>query len=263
MKKILALTLFLTLFVLNCEESEIIDSYNCRTADKEGCTSCYSDSYLSKSSKCVPYPSHCNVYHPTGGCLGCDIGYYLDASQTCQKGSKSNPCRPGYEYVEGVCRSVSTDSNCEGFDLSNACSSCKEGFYLDDNKKCQALTTPDCKTGNKYECTNCYAGFYLTSEKECKTNPPNCRRADTNGICYECRWTFELKADKTCQPLKTANCIKENEDGCTRCLPYFYLTPEKQCEAFPSNCLISYKRGECSVCFDDYKLDAEGKCIPK
>ncbi|KAM9328952.1 proprotein convertase subtilisin/kexin type 5 isoform 2-T2 [Gastrophryne carolinensis] len=192
----------------------------------------------------------------------CPSGHYSADKKRCKK------CFPNCETCVGS--------------RSDQCSSCKSGYYL--NEETNSCTT------------NCPDGFYLNENKNlCKKCNENCKTCTAADICTECKHGLSLQGSKcavTCEDGKyysvlkkecepchrlcatctgpgidnCINCAKEMlfEDGrcITSCSPEYYLAPSKAngfktCKRCDGSCLTCSGPGEknCTSCPEGYFLE--------
>ncbi|XP_056379292.1 proprotein convertase subtilisin/kexin type 5 isoform X1 [Hyla sarda] len=217
-----------------------------------------------------PGPHHCNdclhyyykAKNNTRICVSeCPSGHYFAEKKRCKK------CFPNCETCVGS--------------RSDQCTSCKPGYYL--NEETNSCTT------------NCPDGFYLNENKKlCRKCHENCKTCTSADNCTECRHGLSLQGSrcliscedgkyysmvkKECEPCHRScatcsgagidnciNCAKEMffEDGrcVTLCGSQYYIAPPKAngfktCKRCDGSCLSCSGPGDrnCTTCPDGYLL---------
>nr|DBA28043.1 TPA: hypothetical protein GDO54_008459 [Pyxicephalus adspersus] len=218
-----------------------------------------------------PGPHHCNdclhyyykAKNNTRICVSeCPMSHFSADKKRCKK------CYPTCETCLGS--------------RSDQCSSCKSGYFLNEE-------TNNCVT-------SCPDGFYLNDDKNlCKKCSENCKTCTSADICTECKHGLSLQGSKCavtcengkyysgikkeCEPCHRScatctgpgidnciNCAKEMlfEDGrcVTSCSSEYYLAPSKAsgfkiCKRCDGSCLTCSGPGErnCTSCPEGYLLE--------
>ena len=151
----------------NCHE------YN---EEQDQCESCL-DLYVSKNGRCVPRTApNCEAYHPTNdSCSEC-INHYTK--------NEDHMCEPD------------PNVKCTGYNGSNQCNSCENGYSLDAATNiCTPNTVAYCIQYEQHSrlCAACDEGFYLTNSRVClQNNVANCRIKKTidSETCVLCHFGF-------------------------------------------------------------------------
>ncbi|ESU42355.1 Variant-specific surface protein, partial [Giardia duodenalis] len=115
------------------------------------------------------------------GCQGADKELFMKQDQTCALCAATGS---GNDEGTANCKTCTKTSG-----NKPACNTCKEGYYLDSSKACQACTGKNCATCNDSDpskCASCKPGFFLkdTFSGECVL----CDNVDKGGIegCSTC-----------------------------------------------------------------------------
>ncbi|KAL4502619.1 hypothetical protein ABPG73_014376 [Tetrahymena malaccensis] len=202
----------------SCKDGFYLDKGKCKPClspcskcsnSETQCTDCISN-YKLESNQCKPVCDKscksCSNPVDSNSCLSCFDGYYLSGSQclkcnspcaTCvTNSSKCLTCQTGYQIsqknpntcepqCDSSCLTCSSNSN------PNACLSCPEGRYLENNqcKPCPgqyfnfsqcSKCSSNCKVcKDSYTCDICEDGYSLDSKKSCKQNTQS----------YKCHYT--------------------------------------------------------------------------
>ena len=144
------------------------------------------------------------------------------------KYSKSENCKTKEEWIQSIIKNnfdyqllliikhnIQNCFECEKSGNSVTCSECKEGYYRNNQGKCQSCNIDNCKTcqrsGMSFSCTTCKEGFTLTNNQ--------------------------------CQPNQNNNV----------CDPGYYKNPStSNCEQCPTHCAVCSDSATCSECFAPY-----------
>lgn len=180
-------------------------------------------------------PSKCGIE----GCIECDEYY---GCYTCTDG-----------YI---------DSENPNYGIDDA-------FYMICAKchtSCKTCETDYDQNGD--ECTSCHEGFYL-DQKRCKPCPTqNCYKCDGNNnkdhVCLQCKpgYTF---FENECKPCHTtcSECSGPEDYQCTKCAQgYVFYSPsedKKYCYQCDPNCKICQTFDKCNECKEGY-YEMNGKC---
>ena len=190
-------------------------------------------------------------------CLECIEGQYLSngkckkcggSCKTCSDVDKTQclTCYPN-TFLSGT-SCVSCNSNCmtcvDSASPAN-CTSCRDGFYLN-NFKCQKGCPQNCFTcSNLTTCTQCLSGYTVFTQKNstniiCAPCMSSCRTCAEGkpSTCLTCGEGFYL-AGTVCKPC-SRNCAECTSAGCTTCSTGFFITSEQTCG---QNCILP-----CATC---------------
>ncbi|ESU41420.1 Variant-specific surface protein [Giardia duodenalis] len=157
------------------------------------------------------------------GCQGIDKELFMKQDQTCALCAATGS---GNDEGTANCKTCTKTSG-----NKPACNTCKEGYYLDSSKACQACTGKNCATCNDSDpskCASCKPGFFL---KDAST-----------GECIACDSTPD-GGREGCSACSNTNAFK-----CTGCKP-------------------NYRRQQNGDASDDYTCtracgDSKGHCPP-
>ncbi|ELP93256.1 protein serine/threonine kinase, putative [Entamoeba invadens IP1] len=206
---------------------------NCTESRNNICIQCTSTLMVIKDGICVQYEGA--VLTTLISVIKCEPGYYT-MNGICYKCIQTHPhcltcdslkcfiCENGYDLKsDGMCY----DQNCETYNYVDVCITCKEGYLLDESKKCMTRID-NCSLQSLYTCYLCEEGHYLL-----------------NGICVSI----------------IANCLSNSNTGCIRCNPGYFLNSMKLCEKCQINCLTcGTSPSNCLSCHENTFL-FENKCI--
>ena len=187
------------------------------------------------------------------GCQGTDKELFMKDDTTCTLCAATGS---GNDEGTANCKTCTKTSG-----NKPVCDTCKEGYYLDSSKACQACTGANCATcteATKDKCDTCKPGFFLkdTSSGECVS----CDDTAKGGIdgCAECTNAGTFKCTK-CKPnyrqsgLDPVTCTKTCED-------------ETACGGTAGACgaIVINANGEmtyyCSLCADNSQYPIDGIC---
>jgi len=153
---------------------------------------------------------------------------------TCD-GVKCTACAYGYSNAAGICQFPTTSvKNCNSYSSATACSSCEEGYYLNNNA-CTAISIANCDVAatDRTKCLVCDNGKIphattggCTDGTACTL--ANCDRCLTATTCADCKTKFTLISPTsattpgTCVAETIAGCAIINAGNCIRCESDFY-----------------------------------------
>ncbi|ELP89031.1 protein serine/threonine kinase, putative [Entamoeba invadens IP1] len=206
---------------------------NCMESRNNMCLKCNNTLMVVKDGVCVLYEGA--YFTTTISVVTCNSGYYT-LNGICYQCTTRHPhclrcdytscyvCENGYEIQSGAqCLSQS----CQTYSSIGICLKCKEGYILDESKKCESRIDY-CSLQSSSTCYLCLDGYFLS-----------------NGICVSI----------------IANCLTNSNTGCVRCRPGYYLNSLKLCEKCQSNCLTcGTSPSNCLSCYEDAFL-SESRCI--
>lgn len=124
------------------------------------------------------------------------------------------------------------------------CLGCNNGFFLNNNKVCEACSADCLKCSSNTVCEECGGGNYLW-----------------NGGCVStCPTGTGKKKDFTCQFCKP-NCLSCSKDAesCESCKQDYFIAFGGGCEVCPTTCTKCLDFGKCEKCISEYKL-VDGVC---
>ena len=134
--------------------------------------------------------------------------------------------------------------NCDACTSYNKCTSCPDGFGLNNNEdKCINISD------NLYYKNSTDNLYYL-----CNYTLDNCEKCTNENECISCMMNY-VEINNLCYD-KIDNCKEYNNSGsCIKCLPGYNITEEEnKCEIIYKNCIKVDDDGICIKCKDNYKL---------
>jgi hypothetical protein len=222
---------------------------NCKTFQGEDCLACYPTYYL-KLGGCIPHNPLCKNSTLDGSCESCYEGYLLDEGD-CVVDASSNPnifdpfciringtdcnlCANGYFVDEnGTCSALSL--NCLAHDPNGTCLECLAGFILVSSNCIQ--TVDKCLDYSGEGCSECAKGYFL-KRGLCYQLDETCFFYDANGTCLECVATYYLINGSCVYPSLGFDplCTTYVNSFCTSCRKGSFLA-NYRCMAIDSNCM--------------------------
>ena len=224
----------------------------CKTCKKQGeCETCadgyYRDTDCEKcDTKCATCDTFSDGYYKEVYCTTCAQGYYpekvsyYDGAVRCQKTnlvgcliavgySECQTCMQGY-YKNGK-KCAKCDKSCLTCNVSDKCTSCEKGFYIDDSSLCSQCPENciDCTSGT--DCKECVDGYYKD-----------------NGICKKC--------DDSC-----SSC-KDGTNACIECNTGYFFNQLKRCIKCSDNCDECTNKTHCIDCASEFFIAPDGSCSP-
>ncbi|KAL4438372.1 hypothetical protein ABPG74_009411 [Tetrahymena malaccensis] len=211
----------------DCERGYKLDKYNniCIPA-------CRQNEFQDRNGDCVKCQSPCatcQIYD--NYCLSCIDGYaYDDLYKTCNP--KRNAC---HEHC----------GECSRFDDINACTTCKDGMYLQSGR-CQ-YCSESCQTCEKesYICTSCKKNEFLQNKQclQCHSSCLTCSGIATN--CTSCQEGYSVDP-------KTGICV----DSKPICNSNEYMDRDYKCQKCYEPCASCYYYpNRCTSCITGFKLN--------
>ena len=185
--------------------------------------------------------------------LNCSTGYHLE----------KNKCVSDKQCYE-LCKDCSESSTSE---TDQKCTSCIDGFNLDDKNNCvcpsgKEKSDKNCKNCtntcdkyilNKCDCESCPDGYFLNNLRcdKCDLSCSKCEGESTN--CTECKEGEFLENNKC------YNCTscKESIQGsckCKSCVDGYYLE-NYQCKECQNDCVTCSSASKCLSCGQFYFLE--------
>ncbi|KAL4438377.1 hypothetical protein ABPG74_009416 [Tetrahymena malaccensis] len=270
-------------------------SVNCSTCFGSSFNQCLScnNGYQLQGNQCVEFTCHSSCQSCSGPnanqCTSCTFGKYLDYKQTCQpcqqpcetcfkEASECTTCTQGYKMdtSSGKCVSENTcDSSClECSDFRNPtkCTSCRIGFTLNNQGKCEKILCPFNQIMMNGKCVYCDR-----SCEGCLNDPKNCinctvgYKFDLNyqsciRICREGEFVDKYGNCQQCQsPCATCETFRDNCNSCV--YGYTFNALLNSCELINGKCHESCNQcskyndsNSCTSCRDGMYLYS-GKCF--
>ena len=239
---------------------------NCETymVTQNKCEECVEDYLRLDTGSCIKKMPHCKTHYTTystAACQQCEENFFrLNATLT------------------GLCVEILDLPNCKERKVNtNDCETCEKGFYLTDEKQCEAYTVEFCEDfeTEKNECDKCISGFFKNDEDICEPmESPNCKVLGTvHGECTTClKGYYRKPSTKTCHLHNLVGCKAPKTDkneceptGCDTRNGYTFETSSKLCELNSiANCADYENNGDgCERCDDDHELNALKICVFK
>lgn len=172
------------------------------------CSECSTNYALSNDGEsCIEF-KNCDYLNADGKCEECNEGYAISYDglscrqfENCRKlakgDEKCSECNVNWgENGEEKIYIVNSEGKCErtqckNYDTNNVCTECFEGYYLNDNKKCEKITIENCLDldTNTKKCKSCIFEIPPDSHGKCNLPSPlikGCIKYASNGKCEEC-----------------------------------------------------------------------------
>ena len=237
----------------------------CASTNK--CTACDSGYYKTGDNRCMSCQNRCRTCSAWRYCDDCVHthywGVYCQKTCTnCQTGCKSNGC-PG-SCVTGYYKQYNNDyyikgyeckkcpDKCQSCTLSNACSTCKVGFW---GTACQTACGPNCNGQNcsksNGQCTNgCKNGFYgVDCSHSCLTA---CKTCSSGSNCDSCKQGYFHKDNNNQCDCRNDYCSHKSFGSCTQCKVIGWFPKQSGCCACSSDCKdsVCFTNGTCIECYN-------------
>ena len=187
----------------NCRESKNCDYFTTNEKQEEICGRCesgYAITYDEKSCKKV---------------------------ENCEKLAEGDEkCSECVKYFHPNSEGKCERTLCQKYD-NNICTECYDGYYLDDDKKCQKITIENCLKldSSKAKCKECLGGVHPDANGKCTFSIiKGCREYDDNGKCTRCQDQgddYELTKDGTCKFIECKN-GEQKYEYCAQCKVGYY-----------------------------------------
>jgi hypothetical protein len=289
-KKFFSLFFTLISFKLSFSSICIENENSCLKCNKETylCDKCINEAFIPDNdggcvgiNKCSIGKNYCTKCNELGNeCETCEEGYFPDKNggcaytENCEISYKGDcyKCNKDY-FIIGkrndsvidfkLCKSYySSDlKNCETINKERGrCTSCKEGYFLDD-KDFKCISTSNCSTSIYGTCTQCSYGFYLNKKNNTCLLMQNqflyCKETLDGQSCETCNDYYFLSDDKKC--MRANHCSKTDEFNCIECNQGFFLAENNAC-SYTDNCHSSdFETGYCDECIDGFYLDLKDR----
>jgi len=225
------------------------------------CVACEEGFFL-ENTKCHSIAErfpHCLKSKGPEQWVKCEVGYYLDETNTCQQITNCNKmnvqgcvlCNKGYKEENRVCV-VADDPNC--FYQSETCFLCAHGFVMSESGVC----VPQERNVNKNkELLFCGSDEYLEKNKcnKCADTFNGCLKCNPTE-CLLCSNGFFRRENGTCE--KAENCATTFENKCIECEESYSLN-HTHCQK--TEYCKYYSMGECVECEVGYLLNENSQCI--
>ncbi|KAL4468978.1 hypothetical protein ABPG73_019746 [Tetrahymena malaccensis] len=265
----------------NCKIKCHPDCKSCSGPTQYNCTDCFDSYYLDNNSckKCLSPCNNCNTSKET--CTSCVNGYNLEGNKciiqcdssckTCNTPSDSkgcSSCKDGFYLDQGTCKNCQYPcQNCK--ESATKCIDCVLNYRLEFNQ-CNPICDTSCKTCLKpidtKSCLSCFEGFYLQNSECLKCQSP-CETCIQNASkCLTCQSGYKLsqKNPNSCEPTCDTSCLICSSNGCSSsCLTCYdgkYLD-SNQCKNCSENCAECNDSYKCQRCQPNYQLNEKtNKC---
>ncbi|KAL7720565.1 Protein serine/threonine kinase [Entamoeba marina] len=252
--------------VLNVQMVIILKMENVFTCDDSNCVSCSNSSTCSICNSSLNIDGNCISSIENGAILSndniikCNSNYYLNNSEcidcnltysNCKECTNTHciTCQDTFELTSYF-ECIPTHCN------DNDCTSCKDGYVLDQNGKCN-LKIENCLITINNGCIKCSNELY-PSQEGCVDSINNCTIISIKNLCLRCENGMYLE-DMECK-LCSNNCSTciNTQDTCLTCLSNEYLE-DYECktnEELNGTCSTLIASGSgCAICNDGYYRD--------
>ena len=211
---------------------------------------CYFEEEIPKTSSSIENCIDSYTYSGQEFCYKCKTGYALSYNmdqckifENCKylesDDKKCESCEDGYALSYDQTQCIKFE-NCEKLEQGDKkCEECYYNFYPDKNGKCERTLCTD--YDENYVCTSCYDGYYLDeTTKQCnKITIPYCLELDETNTakCKRCVEIISPDEEGKCNlPKKLIpGCIEYNNQGeCTDCDDDSYQLSGKSCKIINS-----------------------------
>ena len=139
------------------------------------------------------------------------------------------------------------------------CKTCKDGYYIVNDKYCTEIENCYTVSGNK--CLYCGKGYYASDDgTRCiKKEIEDLCSSFSSGECMSCEKGYALKGN-TNKCVEFENCRRTNEEGskCKECDTFYQ--PNEKGECVINFCFSFNDDGSCKECFENFYLDEDGNC---
>ncbi|CAD8102627.1 unnamed protein product [Paramecium sonneborni] len=217
--------------------------YGCTSCTSyQECTSCLSPYFFLVQSSCEQCSYPCVTCDTQGACLSCASGYMI-VDNNCQK--CQSPC-----------------SECSG--QLYQCTSCYQDppqFYYLNAQTCLLCEFPCVSCISKNKCTTCYQGYYLNENEYCSKCTEPCLDCFSPTSCLSCisQQYYIAPGNNFCQTCNNfdSNCLKcQSQNQCSSCVIGYFVQVDYQgsqqisiCKQCSSQCLTcSNDQNECLTC---------------
>ncbi|KAL4488465.1 hypothetical protein ABPG72_013033 [Tetrahymena utriculariae] len=208
-----------------CQNCSIANCYLCSSLTS--CTQCNDKFYLS-NSQCLSCDQACTkCFGPTQQqCFGCIQNKYLYNSACLSQPNCT--ALVGYfpNFQTSICQAC--QGKCKTCTSQNTCSSCINGYYLQDNN-CLPCPSQCSSCQSSTLCSSCYQNYYLDKNNNCSVTCPNGTFGNSQNICQPC-----INGCLTCYGPTLLECFS--------CQQGFFF------QAFITNSSQAIQEGMCIAC---------------
>lgn len=219
--------------ILNCQ--------SCTNTYPATCSNCNVGTYAGSGNlSCIPCSLNCYSCDASG-CLMCNLGYSLNASNICDCDATCQACLNA------------TNNTCSACNISNSsCQGCAAGYYFSSPNCIPCLSTcQQCTNG--VSCSSCAAPFSLDYSLQCVCNSSSGLYLNLNGTSCDSCGAVILNC-LSCQAGPPTLCLL-----CTTGL--YYNTTVQQCLNCDYPCTsCNTSPTLCDTCQPTYTRDASGFC---
>ena len=217
----------------------------------EKCEFCENGYFPDNNGGCS-YTSNCELSYK-GECFKCNKDYFL-------MGRKKDDIISDFK----ICKSYfSSDlKDCEIInEQKGICTSCKEGYFLDD-KDFKCTKTINCAVSVYGICTQCIYGYHLDKKNNtCLLSKKQflfCKETIDEEFCESCIDNYFLSEnDKRC--VLQNYCSKTKDLACSECIEGYYLSENSGC-SYTEHCKnADYETGFCEECIEGFYLDLKDR----
>ncbi|KAM9742841.1 proprotein convertase subtilisin/kexin type 5b isoform 1-T1 [Menidia menidia] len=213
----------------------------CFAAEKDACSSCYTDRFLTAKQTCLSHcPSGTFGNKTSGKCEDCLKGCVI-----CQDAKVCQQCGHGLYLQEGVCvvecqRAFPKDGVCQP--CAPECESCMESpSHCLSCEKPLLLWDHSCKS-------KCPKGYY-GNNTECHQCSDHCSKCNKDGLCQMCSEYYFLHDDKCVDDCPAGYFASEKQQECVRC--------HADCASCDGPDI-----DDCDVCRNPKAVRYNGECLP-
>lgn len=258
---------------------------NCLRMGEIGCLECKTGYSLSNPFQCVlGGVANCLKYGPTGVCTQCNQGFYANNEGECTARTLENCLKPddggqdclicdvGYYLDSSNSKRclLRTNMSCEEYIReSDQCVKCRAGYYLDDSTgKCELSNHPGCLFGslNDTSCRVCNDGYFLASGTCTPYSFSDCEiYSPIEDKCFVCSKNFYPNATRKCEVRTKLNCDLPDYDAdkCISCEAGYYLSNDECTLYSVDGCDVYHPyQDKCQTCLTGLYLEqSTNKCV--
>ncbi|ELP88322.1 serine-threonine protein kinase, putative [Entamoeba invadens IP1] len=156
------------------------------------------------------------------------------------------------------CAVTNPANNCKTCWATDKCTSCNDGFYLNEDYKCKARDTQNCLTYDGLYCIECQQGYYISNMLCYTCALTNCAYC-TSTKCFKCKDNLVLYEYIDTNGNEKQECVDctqtANDEKCGRCPLGKYFDPDTfTCKVCREGCQRCTTKDNCYLCNTDTAL---------
>ena len=250
------------------------------------CLKCAEKHVFGANGRCIDVSDQCASHDEFGACTSCYEGYNLDLGR-CVEAPERKPSDVGcgsWDWKNQICLKCSENwvfnnngvcvpvsDQCASHNEFGACTSCYEGYNLNNGRCVEAPeerpSDEGCATWDwkNRRCLECSEHWVFNSNGRCVVVSDQCASHDDSGACTSCYVGYNLQS---------GSCVKAPEERpsdvgcatwdwtgkrCLECSENWVFNSQGRCVVVSDQCASHDASGSCTSCYKGYDLN-NGRC---